>query len=193
MMKRYFLIAFAAVFSAALPVAAAEGGEANIFAGDLGNMIWTLVVFGLVIFILGKFAWGPLLSVLQERESYIRDSLEKAKNEREAAEAQLAAYSAKLDSARADATGIVEEGRRDAEVVRRRIEKDARQEAEKLLGRAKLEIDIAKQTAIKELFTASAALATTAAGKIIGKELRAADHERLIAESISELEKMESN
>ena len=174
-------------------MAAAAEGESNLFAGDIGNAIWTLAVFLLVILVLGRFAWGPLLSTLQEREKFIRDSLEQAKADREAAESRLKEYEEKLHEARAEATEIVKEGRRDAEVVHHRIEKHAKAEAEKIVARARKEIEIAKQTAVKDIYSLAASLATNAASKIVRQELDPSGHERLIAESIAELEKMESN
>jgi len=174
--------------------AGGEGGEGpNLFAGDIGNMIWTLVIFLLVVFVLGKFAWGPLLEKLQERERFIHDSLSDAKTEREKAQAQLDEYTKKLDEARAEATSIVEEGRRDAEVVRARVTEEAQAESDKMIERAKREIDLAKQTAVADLYSTGAQLATTVASKVIRKELNSADHERLIADAISELEQAGTN
>ncbi len=178
----------------ALGVAASEGGgDGNIFTGDLGNIIWTLVVFGLVVLVLDKFAWGPILDGLQQREDFIRESLESAKQDRDAAEARLASYDDKLTEARAEASAIVEEGRRDAEVLRQRIDQEAKVEAEKTLERAKREIGIAKETAVKELYTLSGTLATDIASAIVARELKPEDHERLIAESIDELERLGPN
>jgi F-type H+-transporting ATPase subunit b len=174
-------------WSAALP-ALAEGGESNIFAGDLGNVIWTLLVFGLVLFVLGKYAWGPVLSNLQAREKFIHDSLEQAKGDRDEAEARLREYHDKLAEARAEATEIVEEGRRDAEVVAQRVKEEAQTEADKSLQRAKREIELARLTAVDELYAVSGKLATEIAGRIVGRELKTADHERLISDSIAELD-----
>lgn len=189
-MKRTPLVLSLFLFAA--PAFAADGDE-NIFAGDLGNMIWTLVVFVAVLVVLGKFAWGPLLGALQERERFIHDSLSKAKNDREAAEARLKEYTDKLDEARAEATAIVEEGRRDAEVVKQRIEDQARAEAGKMVDRAKREIEIAKQTAIKELYTTSAHLATDMAARVVKKELGPQDHEQLISEALADLGDVKTN
>ncbi len=184
----------ALLLAPALSAAAAGDGEGgNIFTGDLGVIIWTLVVFGLVVFVLGKFAWGPILEGLQQREDFIRDSLEKAREDRDAAQEQLKAYDDKLTKARAEATAIVEEGRRDAEVLRQRIDEEARAEAEKTIARAKREIDIAKETAIKDLYTLSGTLATDIAARIVGRELKPEDHQRLIEESIGELEDLGPN
>lgn len=183
---------FLTSFVLAAPALAQEhGGEPaanNPFAGDVGNALWTLVIFGLVVVVLGKFAWGPLLKGLQAREEFIRESLEKARIERETAEIRLREYEERLASARAEATAIVEEGRRDADAVKRRIEEDAKREADKAIERAKREIQIATDTATKELYTLSARLATDLAAKVIGRELNPRDHERLIAEAIEGLD-----
>ncbi|HKV06627.1 MAG TPA: F0F1 ATP synthase subunit B [Thermoanaerobaculia bacterium] len=187
---------FLTTFVLAAPALAQEhGAEAahepaanNPFAGDIGNALWTLVIFGLVVVVLGKFAWGPLLKGLQAREEFIRESLEKARIERETAEIRLREYEERLATARAEATAIVEEGRRDADAVKRRIEEDAKREADKAIERAKREIQIATDTATKELYTLSARLATDMAAKVIGRELNPKDHERLIAEAIQGLD-----
>ncbi len=174
-------------------LAASGGGESSIFAGDIGNAIWTLVIFGLVLFVLGKYAWGPMLDSLQQREKFIRESLEQAKADRESAESRLKEYEEKLTAARAEATAIVEGGRRDGDELRRTIEEEARGEADKMVDRAKREIQIAQQTAVKQLYSTGAALATELAGRVLGREVNPEDHERLIAESLDELGNIESN
>jgi F-type H+-transporting ATPase subunit b len=181
--KALFLLAV--LMTTALPVLAAEGeGEPSLFAGDLGNSFWTILIFVLVLVVLGKFAWGPILSTLQTRESFIHEALAKAKADRDAAEARLKQYEERLAGARAEATAIVDEGRRDAEVVKRKIEAAAKVEADKMIDRARREIQIATVTATRELYDLSARLATDMAARVIGRELSAKDHERLIAEAI---------
>jgi F-type H+-transporting ATPase subunit b len=187
-MIRKALIALAALALAAPTLAAEAEHEApSLFAGDLGNSFWTALIFVIVLVVLGKFAWGPILATLQSRESFIREALEKAKHEREAAEARLREYEARLAGARAEASAIVDEGRRDAEVVKRRIEEDAKRSADQMIERAKREIQIATDTATKELYQLSARLATEMAARVIGRELTMQDHERLLAEGIDGL------
>ncbi|HEY3552366.1 MAG TPA: F0F1 ATP synthase subunit B, partial [Solirubrobacterales bacterium] len=152
--------------------------------GDIGNVFWTVLIFVLVLVVLGKFAWGPILSTLQTRESFIHEALAKAKHDRDEAEARLKQYEERLAGARGEATAIVEEGRRDAEVVKRKIEAAAKVEADKMIDRARREIQIATVTATRELYDLSARLATDMAARVIGRELSAKDHERLIAEAI---------
>lgn len=193
MMRRisFTLVTLMLVLSPALR--AAEEGQGNLFAGDIGNAVWTLVIFLLVVFVLGKYAWGPLLSGLQQREEFIRRSLKEAKEDREAAEARLQEYEGKLTEAGAQAAEIIDEGKRDAEKVRASIEEKARTEADKMVERARREIELAKQSAIKDLYATSADLATEIAARILQRELDARDHERLILESIQELGDLDKN
>lgn len=177
----------------AASAAASEGGENNLFAGDIGNAFWTLLIFGLVIVVLGKFAWTPLLNGLQKREEFIRVSLEEAKEDRLAAEARLQEYEQKLVGAKDEANEIIDRAKGEAESLRVRLEQQAREESEAMLDRAKREIDIAKQSAVKELYSTSAELATDIAGKILHRELNSQDHDRLIKESIDELGNLDRN
>jgi len=172
---------------------AAEGDESNLFAGDIGNAVWTLVIFLLVIAVLGKFAWGPLLTGLQQREEFIRRSLKEAKADREAAEARLQEYEERLSSAAAEAAQILEQGKREGEGLRAGIEEKARDEADKMVDRARREIELAKQSAIKDLYATSSELATEIASRIVQRELNPADHEKLIADSIKELGNLDRN
>ena len=176
----------------AAPAMAAEGGHAegganNPFAGDIGNALWTVIIFVLVLVVLGKYAWGPILSNLQARENFIHESLEKAKKDRDEAEARLKQYEERLASARAEAAAIVDEGRRDAVDVKRRIEEDGRQEANRIIERARREIQIATDTATKEIYSLSTRLAVEMATRLVSKQLTVEDHERLIADSIEAL------
>ncbi|HEX4956362.1 MAG TPA: F0F1 ATP synthase subunit B [Thermoanaerobaculia bacterium] len=172
----------------AAPAFAAGAEASSPFAGDLGNALWTLVIFGIVLFVLGKFAWGPILKGLQDREDFIKKSLEDAKRDRDEAEARLKEYEQRLREARAEATAIVEEGRRDAEAAKARILEAAKEESGRQIERAKREIGIARDTAIKELYAQAAHLATDVASRIIRQELKPEDHARLVNEAIADLE-----
>lgn len=181
------LAALAAVLLAA-PIRASEGGASGgPFEGDIGTALWTLIIFGLVVFVLGKFAWKPILHGLSSREAFIRTSLEQARKDRDEAEARHKEYAEKLLGARHEATAIIDEARRDAEAVRRKIEEEGRVEAAAALERAKREIGIAKETAIKDIYVLAATLSTRIAGRVLDREISPQDHERLIREAIAEL------
>lgn len=177
-----------------LPALAAGGeeGAASPFAGDLGNVIWTLIIFLAVLWVLGKYAWGPILEGLQGREKFIVDSLDKAKQHRDEATALLKQYEEKLAAARTETEAILDEARRDASALRAREEERAKEEADKLLARARREIEIARETAVKELYSRAAKLSTEGASRILERELDPADHDRLIRESIAAIEQMEN-
>ncbi|MFO0837662.1 MAG: F0F1 ATP synthase subunit B [Phycisphaerae bacterium] len=166
----------------------AEHEPANLFAGDIGNAVFTLIIFFVLIGVLGKYAWKPLLSVLEQREQAIRGSLEQARRERLDAEKLLAQYRQQIDRAREEATGIVDEGKRDAEAVRRRIHDEARQEADQMVARAKREIELATSTAVKELYDQTTELTVQLAGTVARKSLTPDDHRALIKESLERIQ-----
>jgi F-type H+-transporting ATPase subunit b len=175
--------------STALAAEAEHGGdEANLFAGDLGNAIFTLIIFLLVLFVLARFAWNPLLKALQNRERYIRESLESARRDREESERRLREYETRIARAHEEALAIIEEGRRDAESVKRRIEEEARKNADALIERARREIGIARDSALKDLYEQSAQLAITMAGSVLRRQISPEDQERLIGDALSELQ-----
>ena len=163
-----------------------------IESGTLANAVATVITFGLVVVILGKFVWPHVLKALKDRENFIRESLESAKRDRQEAEQRLQEYLDQIKNARQEATAIVEEGRRDSEVLRRKVQDEAKQEADAIMVRAKREIGIARDTAVKDLYSLSGELATNLAGKILQKELDASTHERLIQESIEQIAKLET-
>jgi F-type H+-transporting ATPase subunit b len=186
---RLWLVGFVPALLLAVPAVAAEEGESNIFNSDIGNFLVTTVVFALVIIILGKYAWKPLLNVLHERERTIRDSIESARREREEAQRLLDDYKRQLEQARQEATAIVEEGRRDSEAVRQRIQAEARQQADEMIERARREIRLATDTAVKELYDQTADLAVQVASGILKREIKPDEHRDLVQQS---LERMKS-
>ncbi|MEK6677133.1 MAG: F0F1 ATP synthase subunit B [Planctomycetota bacterium] len=160
---------------------------------DVGSAFWSIVVFVILLVVLRATAWKPILRAMQDRENFIRDSLDQAKKNREESEVKLKEYSDKIVRAHAEASAIVDEGRRDAEVLKKKIEDAGKKEAAAIVERARKEVGLATDSAIRELYTLSAKLATEVASRIIQKELDGKQHERLIQESIAELGKLHSD
>jgi F-type H+-transporting ATPase subunit b len=185
------LIVTAVLTLAALPAYAqehaAEAAGLSPFAGNVGNAIWTLVIFLLVLIVLGKFAWGPVLSMLQEREKFIHTSLAEAKRDREEAEARLREYAAKIQTARAEAAAIVEEARRDSERLREDLKQRARTEADTMIQNAERQISLQTQRAIQEIRREAVDLSVAIASKIIQRNLTKEDNQRLIDEAIRQV------
>ena len=185
------LIATALLMLAALPAGAqehaAEGAALSPFAGNVGNAIWTLAIFLLVVLILGKFAWGPVLALLQERERFIHKALSDAKHDREEAEARLKEYAARVQSARVEAAAIVEEARRDAEKLREDLKQRARTEADTMVQNAERQITLQTQRAIQEIRREAVDLSVAIASKIIRRNITKEDNQRLIDEAIRQV------
>ena len=128
-----------------------------------------------------------MLAALQKREDLIRSSIEDAKRERKEADKLLAKYREQIDHAREEATAIIEKGKRDVEDVRRRIHEDARKESDEMVARARREIELASQSAIKELYDHTAELVMLAAGRVVSKTLSVDDHRELVKESLDRM------
>lgn len=164
----------------ALALAAEEG----VIAFHKSTMFWTVVTFGIVLAVLWKFAWGPLLGSLEQREKKIRDAIEEAKKAQEAAEKLKVDLEERLEKARAEAEAIIKEGREDALRVKQKYEKEQRDEGEALKQRALTEIDLAKGKALEEIRQEAKSLAIEIAARVLEREVKEQDHERLVQEAL---------
>ncbi len=152
-----------------------------------GTIFWTAVTFLLLLYILKKMAWKPLISALNEREKRIRESLEKAEESRRLAEKNMAEYQQLLDKARKESQELIERSRKTAETMREEIIQSAKEEADRLLERAKREIALEREKAVDELKKLAVDLSLAATRKVIGKALTPKDHESLIQEALKEI------
>jgi F-type H+-transporting ATPase subunit b len=186
-MKKLLIVAVLAL--TALPIHAAEEAPAlSPFAGDLGNAIWTLAIFLIVVMVLGKFAWGPVLGLLKQREEFIHRSLAEAKRDRDAADASLKEYAAKLREAHAEAATILEETRRDAERLREEIRQRARAEADKMVANAERQIQLETSRAVDQIRHEAVDLSVMIATKILQRDVSKADNDRLVDEAVKQLQ-----
>jgi F-type H+-transporting ATPase subunit b len=150
-----------------------------------GLMIWTIISFLILLVILKKFAWTPILKALDEREKGIKDNIEAARAAREEAERSLVEYRRKLAEAQAEAQGVVAKARQDAERVRDELLEKSKQDAQAQIERARKQIEIESDAAIKAIRAEVAELAVIAAEKIISRSLTPEDHKRLAVEGLS--------
>ena len=185
-MKKLLTVALLAL--AAIPLHAAEEAPLSPFAGNLGNAVWTLVIFVLVVVVLGKFAWGPVLSLLQQREEFIHKSLSDAKHDRDEAEARLKEYAAKLQSAQAEAVAIIDEARKDAERLRQELRERARTEADTMLKNAERQIELQTTRAVQQIRQEAVDLSVMIASKLLQRNISKEDNEKLIADALKQIE-----
>lgn len=149
---------------------AAEGGP-GLFDVNLGLSLWTVVIFLLLVGLLGKYAWGPILAQVEAREKRIQDALDESAASREQAAKLLDEHKAQLADARRQASEIIAEGKSAGEKVRKEIEEKARVEAQGIVEAARREIQRERDQAIVELRRESVDLALAAASKLMGERL----------------------
>ena len=187
MSQRFTTAVLLALGAASLHAQEAPAAGLSPFAGNIGNALWTLVIFVVVVLVLGKFAWGPVLSLLQERERFIHTSLSDAKRHREQAEASLKEYMAKLQSAQAEAARVVDEARHDAERLREDLRQKARAEAEGIVKAAEKQIQLETARALEQIRGEAADLSVAIASKLIRRNLTREDNQRLIDEALTQI------
>ena len=173
--------------SPAPALAQGEVGGAALFDVNFGLTIWTVVVFGLLVFVLGKFAWGPILASARSREERIQDALDEADRRRSEAAEVLERHRTQLAAARRQAQELVNEGKAAGERVRRDIEANARAEGQALLERARGEIEREKDAALDEIRKESVALTLAAAARLMNEKLDADKDRRLVLGYLDQL------
>jgi F-type H+-transporting ATPase subunit b len=161
--------------------------EFNILEINPGLMFWTIVTFVILVWILKKVAWGPILEALEKRENTIRDSLEEASRSREEAQKLFEEYNRKLEKAGEEAQKVLEEGRAMSENMKKEIVSKAREEAEEIVNRGKHEIELEREKAISEITKHAVDLSLNAASRVVKKTLTGEDHERIVLEAINDI------
>ena len=167
--------------------AAEEGGGHSLIELN-GSLLVQLVSFLLLLAVLYRFVYKPLLAALEARTTAIKQQLAEAQAAREAAQRQLAEFEAKLQAAQAEAQTVRERALREAAETRERLTAEARQEATRLLESARAEIQQDVRRAKAELRAEVGALAVEIAERLIQKSLRGEDHERLVQDALARLE-----
>ena len=162
----------------------ASGGEANPLAAPVDLAIWTLVVFLGLLFVLGKYAWKPIMEGLNAREKSIADDIESAARAKDEAESSLKAYEEKIANANDEAAALIAEARSDAAAVKEKMLAEANEEANRTRQKALADVEAAKSEAVRELAEASVDSAVSLASNIVGRSLKKDDHAKLIEESV---------
>ena len=150
-----------------------------------GLIAWTIITFVVVLLVLKRFVWTPLLEALDERQRRIREALEGAEKARDEARATLAEHQKALSGAEAEARDIVAQAREAAERVRSDLVAQARLEAEHTLEQARRTIESEKLAALGELRREVADLAVRAAGEILDANLDDERNRRLVDDLIA--------
>jgi F-type H+-transporting ATPase subunit b len=193
-MTRYLTAALALVTSSTLAMAAAPSDEPlTPFAGSPYQAIAALIVFIITMIILKKFAWGPIIGGLTDRENKIKADLQHAEDAAKAAAKTLEEYKAKMVAAQDEARKVIDQAKRDAQLVADQVRKQAEDEITLTKSRAMAEIQSAKEQAITEIYAQTATLATEVASKILKRNINAADQKQLVEESLTAMKQSAKN
>jgi F-type H+-transporting ATPase subunit b len=152
---------------------------------DLG--IYTLIVFGLLMLILGKFAWKPLIEGLDKREASLLKTHSDAGLARDEAKKALAEIQDRLAKASDEVRAMLDEARRDAQTVKDQLKAEAGAEIQAERERLRKEIETARDQALQDIYQQSVQLASLISTKAVGRELSPADQSRLLDESLADL------
>jgi F-type H+-transporting ATPase subunit b len=171
------------VLTNSLVLGAAEAAGHHVNYGDI---IFQLVMFLVLLALLKKFAWAPLMGIMIKREEHIASEINAAENSRLEAQKVLEEQRNLLKEARSEAQILMENARKQGDIQREEIVVAARTEAERLKEAAKLEIDQQKEKAVAAIREQVAHLSVLIASKVIERELSAQDQDALINEYIKE-------
>jgi F-type H+-transporting ATPase subunit b len=154
-----------------------------------GLMIWTIITFLILLILLRKLAWKPLVAALQKREDHIKLSIDQAESKLEEAKQISDENRRQLAQAEEHSQNVIKEGRELAEKIKSEIVDKAHQQSRQLVEQAKLEIEREKEAALLRLRGEVANLAIDAASKILGETLDSDKHRKVIDSFLNEMPK----
>ncbi|MGH2893717.1 MAG: F0F1 ATP synthase subunit B [Solirubrobacteraceae bacterium] len=170
-----------------MAVTAASSGS-FLISPNVGLMIWTLLLFGISMYVLWKLAFPRISEALDKRQHAIEESIDHAERVRNEADEILAEYRERLKEAREQADEIVSRARRTGEVHERQSEEEAKAKREQLLEQTRRDIETETRRAIQEIRREVADLTVLATEKVTRKTLTEDDQRRLIEDAMSELD-----
>lgn len=157
---------------------------------DPGLFIWTIVTFLVLLTLLAKFAWTPLLEALETRQNAIRKSLDDAQQAKQELERLNVESGHIIQRARVDAEAIISQSRSDGDRLREEIRAKARTEADHIVKNAERQIQLETSRALEQIRREAVDLSVMIASKIIKRNLSREDNERLIDDALGQVENL---
>lgn len=162
--------------------------ESNFFKGVVDLSIWTIVVFLLLLFVLGKFAWPMMLEGLEKRERAVASALEKAQQAQAEAERIRSDLDKQYKQANDQIRSMMDDARKAAQQNTEEMLTKARTEIQADRDRQRREIEMAHDQALQDIWKQTSQLATLVSAKAIRRQLSEDDHRRLVDEALAELQ-----
>ncbi len=152
-------------------------------------IFWEVISFGILLFVLYKYAFPGILSVLEERERKIKDSLDQAEHHRSEAEQRLKEYEAKLNAAGKEAEAVLAAAKERAQRLLEENEQRLTAEAERIKGDATREIEQERRKAVQDIRAQTTELALLVAEKVVQRSLTEADQRKFADDALEALSK----
>ncbi len=165
----------------------------SIFEVSPGLFLWSALTFIILILLLWKVAYKPLMAMQKKRQAEIHDAIEGAERVKEEARMLLAEYKQQLADARVEAEEILERARRVGESTKAELVNEAKTQADRTLEKAREQIERETRKALADIKLQVADLALAAAEKATSRSLTAEEDVRLIREALAEVELMRPN
>jgi F-type H+-transporting ATPase subunit b len=153
-----------------------------------GLMIWTVICFLITLWVLKRYAFGPIQRTIDERRERIRQAIEEADKAREEARGLLEEHRKLVGRAKSDAEEILAEARKVAESNERRMREETEAERQRRLEETRRQIEAETRRALEQIRAEVVDLSLLAASKVTRKTLDDADHRRLIEEAVGDLD-----
>jgi F-type H+-transporting ATPase subunit b len=187
MTRKPWALVPALLLVSAAPLHAAEEGGGGPLDINVALIIWTLLIFGIVLFVLSRTAWPNILGAVERRETHIRELLEGAERDRAEA-ATLAAENRRLvEETRARTQEAIAEARGQAETMRAEVLETSRREQQEMLERARRDIAAEREVALDSVRREAVELAIRAAEKLVRRNLDVEDNRRLVREFLGQV------
>ena len=165
----------------------AKEGGISLLEVNPGLIIWTFIIFGIVLFLLHRFAWSPISQALDRRAEKIHSDIDRAQKLKEEAEGKLSQYLERLDSLKEEGQKLIEQSRKEAEEQGEKIMIQAREEASVLLEGAHREILSAKDKALAEVEKHIIDLTIQVASQVLERRLDPKDQKKFTEEALEAL------
>jgi F-type H+-transporting ATPase subunit b len=162
-----------------------EEEPVNLLSPSGGVMFWTLIIFVVLMVVLQRFAFKPMLAAVEAREKALQDAIDAARRDREESERILAEHRAQLEKARGEAQKLIADGRATAEKLRNDLIEQTRAQQQEMLERARRDIENEKNNAIASLRREAVDLAIAGAGKVLERNLDSDSNRKLVEAYLS--------
>lgn len=165
------------------------GAKGGLLDPQPGLAIWTIITFTVLLVLLKKLAWKPMIDALEKREEHIRNAVETAEKSQEQAKKLLEEANQKLEKANKEAKEIFEAAQQKATELQRNMLAEARQETTRLKEQAQTQILRAKEKAMEELWELLGNASAEITHQLIGKSLDQPEHLQLINQAVKDIRK----